>query len=528
MKEIKSIRIANFQSHEQTYIELCGGLNVFVGESRNGKTSILRALRWLYFNEPRGDRFIRAGKKCCEVEVTLVDGTRVLRIRDDSRKVNGYILYEPGKDEQPFSKFNKEVPLEIQRALGVSKLWLDKDTAIELNFSRQMDAAFMVSDSPPKRAKIIGRVVNLHIIDSANRTACNDLNNAKRRKDELDADLKSLEKKMVAFDDLPEQEIVLSKAQELVSQANALKTKADKLQEILDNIIRVQSAIEDNNQCLLILSKIEDAETILQKLRFEQNRVTALDEVLSKINASKQELESKNQLLDKLSKLETVFTLVETMKMESSRLSNLEAVEQQINTTQLNLGKHRETLSRLQSLDTVETYCTEISEKINLIKQLTDLNNQITANRKSLDTVEDLLSRTANIEQSQEIIGMLYKLRDKGYNLNEVNVRIKNTQRQLKDCLLTIEKLKRVDDIPDLLSKVQDNISRLKNLLTLNQNIQSFKEKYEDCLAEIASSEMKYSKLQKQYSEALQERGECPVCHTIMTPEVIERLVSGF
>ena len=54
---IKRIIIENFQSHKLTEI-IPGGpgqMTVIVGQSRQGKTAIFRALKWLFNNSPDGE-----------------------------------------------------------------------------------------------------------------------------------------------------------------------------------------------------------------------------------------------------------------------------------------------------------------------------------------------------------------------------------------------------------------------------------------------------------------------------------------
>lgn len=60
--KVKSIDIENFQSHENTHIDFDMGLNIIIGESNNGKSSILRAMDWVVDNQPLGTDFIMTGK----------------------------------------------------------------------------------------------------------------------------------------------------------------------------------------------------------------------------------------------------------------------------------------------------------------------------------------------------------------------------------------------------------------------------------------------------------------------------------
>ena len=54
---IKSLKIENFQSHKDSYLEFSNGINIISGKSNNGKTAILRALNWVITNRPQGIAF---------------------------------------------------------------------------------------------------------------------------------------------------------------------------------------------------------------------------------------------------------------------------------------------------------------------------------------------------------------------------------------------------------------------------------------------------------------------------------------
>ena len=59
IKYLKRLTLINFRSYENVTIEFDKGINAFVGESGKGKTNILRALALLFYNEPRGNRYVR-------------------------------------------------------------------------------------------------------------------------------------------------------------------------------------------------------------------------------------------------------------------------------------------------------------------------------------------------------------------------------------------------------------------------------------------------------------------------------------
>ena len=53
---IQSLALKNFQSHKDTLIKFDPGVNVIVGSTDSGKSAIIRALRWLVWNRPIGDK----------------------------------------------------------------------------------------------------------------------------------------------------------------------------------------------------------------------------------------------------------------------------------------------------------------------------------------------------------------------------------------------------------------------------------------------------------------------------------------
>ena len=75
MKYIKKVNLVNFQSHKDTTIEFDKGLNIIVGASDSGKTSILRGIKWALYNDPSGDYFIREGESECSVTIYFSDMT---------------------------------------------------------------------------------------------------------------------------------------------------------------------------------------------------------------------------------------------------------------------------------------------------------------------------------------------------------------------------------------------------------------------------------------------------------------------
>ena len=169
-KKIDSIELMNFQSHGHSVINFNEGLNIFIGESNAGKTTIFRAILWAVDNQPLGTDFIMAGQVECSVKINYTDGTYIKRWR--SMKDTGY--YEVQRlDEsnnlvtQIYKGFTNAVPVEVANVHQMPKVNITKDLETHLNVITQLEGPFLLTESPTVKAAAIGRITGTHVIDQA-------------------------------------------------------------------------------------------------------------------------------------------------------------------------------------------------------------------------------------------------------------------------------------------------------------------------------------------------------------------------
>ena len=170
MPYIKQVRIQGFQSHIDSTFILSPGLSIITGPSDAGKTAIIRALRWLAFNEPQGEAFIHAVRdgdgnlvsqaEQATVTVELDDGTVISKTR---RK--GKTIYTHSAYADPWEK--AELPLEIKETLGLHKQQYGDNFETCLNFAYQLDPPFMLSETGSTGAKILGKLAGTEVVDKA-------------------------------------------------------------------------------------------------------------------------------------------------------------------------------------------------------------------------------------------------------------------------------------------------------------------------------------------------------------------------
>ena len=225
MNSIEKIILVNFQSHVYSELSLSKGVNVIVGPSDSGKTAIMRALRWNMFNDPSGVDFVREGES--EVSVTIRFQNKVEVERKRTRSKNQYILRQPDEEELIFEGFGKNVPTEIEEAIGIKKVMLDDKKSLPLNFSDQLDGPFLLQETDAYKAQAIGRMVGVDLLDETMRDTLRDKKQITVRREVLEADLKDTEESLKAFSDLNEKIAVREKVGEILFTVSTLREKAE-------------------------------------------------------------------------------------------------------------------------------------------------------------------------------------------------------------------------------------------------------------------------------------------------------------
>ena len=311
---IKSLRIKNFQSHKESSLVLDEGVNVIVGPSDQGKSAIIRALRWALRNDQQGEAFRRHGSKETSVMIILKDKQEVKRMR--SNKDNSYTL-----DDLEFDKVRGDVPEEIAKILNID----------DINVQAQMDAPFLLAESPAEVGRILNRAVSMEEIDtSMTKIASMERENNKElaiRKADLEEVTQDL-KRFKGLDELDGKAIAAEKGAKGVNaiqkQIKAVSGLLISLKDIQNSIDQVQSVaiidlkgvLELKTQHETTITQIDSIEGVIKKLKSIENK----SKKASKIANQEQQIEKAIQLDTELRKNKQDVKLIEQLMEELDEL----------------------------------------------------------------------------------------------------------------------------------------------------------------------------------------------------------------
>lgn len=251
---LTKVEIKNFLSHSKTIIELHPKLNILIGETNSGKSSILRAILWCLYNEPKGVEFLRTGEKKVSVKCHFSNGYSIERTRNEAQS-GYYEITKPTGETERFSGFGSEVPIQIFDIHQMPPVFLTKDLSLKLNVNEQLDGPFLITESPQRKAQMVGRLVGTQYIDYAiKQLNKNILGDQRALKTHLEQ-LERWEKECEEYKDLPLLEEHLNFFESLVERQEQLEREIIQLKQLKLNYENCQSKKQES---LLLLSSLPD------------------------------------------------------------------------------------------------------------------------------------------------------------------------------------------------------------------------------------------------------------------------------
>jgi exonuclease SbcC len=279
---ITSVVLENFQSHKYSVFNFDKGLNVIVGSSNQGKTSLARALLLVLYNI-WDKSWVRVGASFCRV--TLATDSGIIVIREKGDKTNKYILKVPGQVDQEFSNFGVDVPDVISKALKIEKVVLDKDDSLALNMASQLEPLFLFNRSGSQKAKVFGRLSGAHYLDHALRNL-----NTEKKQISVEKNLKTRE-----LEDLKTQVDTLKQITSFEGLIQELEIKNNDLDVGRQRVEALKSLFLEAQDWKRRYTSEIDKENVFGHLPFFQIEFIASS--VERLKSLKQLLSQKNDLL---------------------------------------------------------------------------------------------------------------------------------------------------------------------------------------------------------------------------------------
>lgn len=366
MKKISKIHIKNFQNHEDTVIELTGGLNTITGTSDSGKTAIYRTLEYIYLMGAEGygswdSTWVQHGASYATILITFDDGTRLLRIKGDSK--NEIYLFKDDEDEPYYSKTKVGIKYDQEVLDFLNNPFFDKEIG-SLPFTNQTDSIFLVGASESKIPEFIAKMSNFTEFEQA---------------------VNYLEKENNFFS-----------KQIRISDEKIQKYKKD-LEKYSDLDLKIKS-IEDIEEYKIANSTIKERITLVQSI---------IDEANNKVSTKKQLKIENEKDVEFISVIKKHILDNEDL---NAKINTMQELDEAINEHLANIDKLKIINKKFEFLvsEATDKKMKSLESKVSLIKNCHDLDDSIVKKQSELTELENLQSdaKTAlkNIEDEIESI----------------------------------------------------------------------------------------------------------------------------
>jgi exonuclease SbcC len=311
--KISKIKLNNIQGHKATVLYLDPGVNVIKGRSHSGKSTIIRGIRWMFFNEPKGIDLRSWNvdeKKQIDFSIQFgLEDHEIIRFKKGLE--NGYYL-----DYEKFKAIRFEVPREIQESFPIS----------DINFQHQSELYFLFNNSPGEVAEKLNKIAKISEVDKCYkavnfiiRETSHEVNSLKSRIERTEKELKDLEwvdKAKKLFDAVDTN----------LHTYNNINNEVSKIEELIKYCEIAKNRIDELNKFLKVESKANILKSLIEKHKKLQNDILGIQELTEFIEDGEEILESSEEieaLKHQLSQIKDLITKSRSVASECVSLSNM-------------------------------------------------------------------------------------------------------------------------------------------------------------------------------------------------------------
>ncbi|MDG0949405.1 AAA family ATPase [Bacillus paranthracis] len=514
LANINEIFVEGFQSHTNSRFNLGNGLNVITGPSDSGKTSIIRAVRWVAFNEPQGEAFVNESVGQATVTIHMDNGIIISKHRRKG-KTSYRIQTDPGDAGSVFEK--SEVPEEVKQLLGITKQTFG-DFVTALNFAFQLEAPFLISETPSSGAKVLGKLAGTEAVDLAVKSVSKDTYAARQERLLAEKEIERLAGNLLEYLDVDDKVQQLKTAESLMEHVEELHKKKEALKEISHMYTsrkqkyiaawEIEKRLEDVPVLIQILEQTEKDQQRLKTLLDLQNRYESLSTAKKTLTQTLKQFDGLvevSNLLQDSTKFEERYSLLSILSQNYKKYS------QALQDVQLQLGR----LVVVENIDLVV-----IEEEVKKKDELNKLFVQHSVVKQSYEKTSVDVNRlsvpSGTSDQLQECETSITCLNQMSMLLQKYEV----THAQYMNYVSRVDRLSVPGEAEIKVTEAEKNVSRLVELNELLRNYMIWNQKVRHSTSTLELYEKHIENYTKELEETWNEAGGvCPLCESPMSFE---------
>jgi len=292
---MKKLILKNFQIHKKLIIDFDEGFNVILGDNDRGKSSIIRALNWIFYNTPAGDWMRRYdGKKyhTTTAKIIFKNGNIIKRIKGENE--NKYVV-----NGEEYENFGFDVPDPVKKILNIKKMKIGS-VQILPHIAMQDDPLFLLYESSTVKASVINMLTGAEILQKAIKEFNKDKRNNDKRMRLNEEDIKNFEKEIEKLKFL---DILGEKTQKIKKKFEKFQKLSKKYDFLVISLSLLQAHQKTIDRTIPDIKKIEKIIlNLIEKRDLKQNLLRNLQILIENEKIVMQSKKEIKKLQDELQK----------------------------------------------------------------------------------------------------------------------------------------------------------------------------------------------------------------------------------
>lgn len=324
---IERLEIENFQSHKKSVLEFAPGVNVIVGPSDTGKSSIIRAFKWITTNRPLGDAFRSHWGGDTIVRLAINGEIHVERCKG----VEEYYKTDLNGVELEFKAFGTQTPDEVVKALNLD----------EINIQHQHDNAFLISNNPGEVARHFNKIANIDQIHTSQKAVEKWIRAINQKIANEEANIEEYEKQIKSFDYLDKMEADIEGLEQLETTQKNLRKKSQDISNTLKKLEDVEEAVEAFSELLKAEEDVVVLINLIEERKALEDTQYELIKVHDKLVDCEREIEENQHLLQDEELIDNLLTLFSEQRSQKKKYIELKILAKKV-WDMGNMLKHKE------------------------------------------------------------------------------------------------------------------------------------------------------------------------------------------
>lgn len=312
---LKSLGIVNFLNHKELLVEFCPGFNVIAGASDSGKSAILRAISWIWQNNPTGDAIKNwdAGKAelVCG-EMTFEDPETNLQESIIKERIGSTSSYTLSTLPEPLSVVGRNVPLEALELINFS----------DLNFKGQHDP-YLFSLSSGELAKKINELVGLSDIDVSLKNLNSKASTVKKDCERTSSEIEGLGQDIEKMSYLKALEVDIAEIEGLESQTKSSVDRLNALNKIIGDIKSIQGEIDHNQTILEADAPAQEIQKLLSEWKDKVTRRITISTLIGSIEKISESIKTEESWMEADKPCKELFGSIVALKEKETRIRQI-------------------------------------------------------------------------------------------------------------------------------------------------------------------------------------------------------------